>query len=159
MQRIGDRLVFSPSDLNHFLECEHLIQLERRRDRSTPRSPRDAHAELLAEKGAEHERAWLERFRAEGRAIVEVAASGRDRDWPADAGRTQKAMRDGAAVIYQAVFVDGEWRGVVDFLVRVERPSSLGPWSYEAWDTKLARHTKPYFVLQLCFYSEQIARL
>ena len=31
----------------------------------------------------------------------------------------------------------------------------LGAWSYEAWDTKLARQTKPYFVLQLCFYTEQ----
>ena len=62
-------------------------------------------------------------------------------------------------VIYQAVFADDEWHGVSDFLVRVERPSALGDWSYEAWDTKLARHTKPYFVLQLCFYTEQLARL
>lgn len=26
MQRIDGRLIFSPSDLNHFLECEHLIR-------------------------------------------------------------------------------------------------------------------------------------
>lgn len=63
------------------------------------------------------------------------------------------------SVIYQAVFADDEWHGVSDFLVRIERPSTLGDWSYEAWDTKLARHTKPYFVLQLCFYSERLARL
>ena len=31
-------------------------------------------------------------------------------------------------------------------------------WSYEALDTKLARHAKPAYILQLCFYSEQIAR-
>ena len=68
-------------------------------------------------------------------------------------------MCDGADVIYQAVFVDGDWRGIADFIVRVEQPSALGAWSYEAWDTKLARHTKPYFVLQLCFYTGQIARL
>ena len=122
-------------------------------------APRDAHADLLAEKGAEHERAWLERFRAEGRTIVEsirraAIATGRQ-----DAARTREAMRAGADVIYQAVFADGDWRGVADFLVRVERPSALGAWSYEAWDTKLARHTKPYFVLQLCFYTEQLERL
>jgi predicted RecB family nuclease len=156
MQRIGDRLVFSPSDLNHFLECEHLIQLERRRDPHAPRAPRDAHAELLAEKGAEHERAWLDRFRAEGKSIVTIESGGRDRDWTADAACTAAAMCDGAQVIYQAVFADDEWHGVSDFLVRVERPSALGEWSYEAWDTKLARHTKPYFVLQLCFYTEQL---
>jgi predicted RecB family nuclease len=159
MQRIDDRLIFSPSDLNHFLECEHLIQLERRRDPRALRAPRDAHADLLAEKGAEHERAWLARFRADGKAIVTIESEGRDRDWAVDAERSVAAMRGGADVIYQAVFADDEWHGVSDFLVRVERPSALGPWSYEAWDTKLARHTKPYFVLQLCFYTEQLERL
>jgi hypothetical protein len=32
MQRIAEHLVFSPSDLNHFLECQHLIELERSED-------------------------------------------------------------------------------------------------------------------------------
>ena len=41
-------------------------------------------------------------------------------------------MRDGAEVIYQGVFVDAPWRGIADFLIRVERPSRLGAWSYEA---------------------------
>ena len=30
--------------------------------------------------------------------------------------------------------------------------------TYEVVDTKLARHSKPAYVLQLCFYSEQVAR-
>ena len=68
-------------------------------------------------------------------------------------------MRAGADVIYQGVFATDSWHGVSDFLVRVAPPSALGPWSYEAWDTKLARRTKPYFVLQLCFYSEQLAAI
>ena len=59
-------------------------------------------------------------------------------------------MRDGAEIVYQAVFVEAPWRGVADFLVRVDRPSSLGGWSYEASDAKLARHPKPYLILQLC---------
>ena len=63
--------MFSPTDLNHFLECEHLIQIERARDRTVPRPTRDAHAELLATKGAEHEAARLKQFRAEGREVVE----------------------------------------------------------------------------------------
>jgi hypothetical protein len=35
------------------------------------------------------------------------------------------------------------WGGVADFLMRIDTPSALGPWSYEALDTKLARHAKP----------------
>jgi uncharacterized protein len=159
MQHIAERLLFSPSDLNHFLECEHLTGLDVARDPDAPRGERDPHAELLAQKGAEHERAWLERFRADGHDIVTIDPGGTERDWIANAERTRDAMRRGAPVIYQGVFVDGAWHGISDFLVRVERPSALGPWSYEAWDTKLARRSKPYFALQLCFYTEQLARI
>jgi len=67
-------------------------------------------------------------------------------------------MRAGAEVIYQAVLFDGErWRGHADFLERVARPSAVGDWSYEVADTKLARRVKPYFLLQLCLYSELLA--
>ena len=48
---------------------------------------------------------------------------------------------------------------LADFLERVDRESELGPWSYEVADTKLARRSKPAHVLQLCFYSEQVARI
>jgi len=159
MQRIDGRLVFSPSDLNHFLACEHLTWLERQRDPPTPRRSRDPHADLLAAKGAEHERAWLDRFRDDRRAIRTIEVTGAERDWRREADLTRAAMQSGAEVIYQGVFLDGDWHGISDFLVRVDRPSELGAWSYEAWDTKLARRSKPYFVLQLCFYTEQIARI
>ena len=42
---------------------------------------------------------------------------------------------------------------------KVEKPSGRWAWSYEAIDTKLALSTKPYFLVQLCNYSEHIARL
>ena len=41
----------------------------------------------------------------------------------------------------------------------MERPSDLGAWSYEVWDTKLARHAKASAVLQLCMYSDLLAAL
>jgi predicted RecB family nuclease len=159
MQRIDNVLVYSPSDLNHFLECEHLTRLELERDPAGARRARDPQAELLAEKGAEHEKAWLNRFRRESRDVICIDAVRTERDWVANAERTRDAMRRGTSVIYQGVFVDGEWHGISDFLVRVEQPSDLGGWSYEAWDTKLARRSKPYFVLQLCFYTQQLARI
>jgi len=73
MHKTTDGVVFSPSDLNHFLECEHLIQLEIERDPHGPRRERDPQAQLLAEKGAEHERAWFDRFRSQGHDIVTIA--------------------------------------------------------------------------------------
>jgi uncharacterized protein len=73
--------------------------------------------------------------------------------WEAAAAQTAQAVREGAPTIYQAVFLDGAWRGLADFL---ERQPAGG---YEVVDTKLARRAKPAHVLQLCFYSEQLARL
>ena len=68
-------------------------------------------------------------------------------------------MRAGVDVVYQAALIGDGWRGLADFLIRVETPSALGAWSYEALDTKLARHAKPAYILQLCFYSERLAAL
>src|ERR671930_1078285 len=62
-------------------------------------------------------------------------------------------MRAGSDVVYQATFLDGEWRGMADFVVRLQDGS------YEVIDTKLARHARPAHVLQLCFYTEQVARI
>jgi uncharacterized protein len=74
--------------------------------------------------------------------------------------RTLEAMKRGARIIYQATFFDGEFVGHADFLERVDNsPSELGDWSYEAVDTKLALSTKPYFIIQLCNYSEHLQRL
>jgi len=118
----------------------------------------DEQAELLRRKGEEHERAHLERLRAEGRAIVEIDL-GEPWDFEAAAVRTAQAMRDGAEVITQATFVDGRWRERADFLLKVDRQTGLGAWGYEPLDAKLARAEKPTYVLQLCFYSDGIAAI
>jgi predicted RecB family nuclease len=78
-----------------------------------------------------------------------------DRDWERAARVTAEAIRSRSHdVVYQGVFVDPDgWRGVADF---VERQSDG---LYEVADTKLARHSKPYFLLQLSFYSEQLGRV
>src|SRR5207248_11122242 len=76
-----------------------------------------------------------------------------DAGWEVAAAATAQAIREGAPFIYQAAFVDGSWRGLADFLER------LPDGSYEVVDTKLARRAKPAHVLQLCFYTEQLARL
>jgi predicted RecB family nuclease len=68
-------------------------------------------------------------------------------------------MRAGAEIIYQATFVDGNWRGRADFLERVDRPTALGAWGYEPLDAKLARTEKPTYVVQLCFYADAIGRV
>ncbi len=153
MHQRGSRLLFSPSDLNAFLECEHLTQLELAVARHELERPvaENPQADLVKRKGDEHEAAYLAQLLADGRTVTEIPFENLDFDEAAHA--TEQAMRDGADVIYQACFVDGRWRGFADFVER--QADGL----YEVVDTKLARHSKPSYVLQLCFYSEQVGRI
>ncbi len=160
MQHLGDRFLFSPSDLGSFLACEHLTQLELavvlREDRRP--SYENAYADLLRSKGDEHERAFLEAIRVAGHDVAEVGLDAA-RDFETGARRTVEAMKIGAAYVYQAVFYSDGWRGIADFLERVDQPSALGAWSYQVLDTKLARHPRPEHALQLSFYSQALEQI
>jgi uncharacterized protein len=146
---------FSPSDVSAFLACQHLTQLQLQVAAGELRLPErdDLQGDLIRRLGEEHEARYLERLRDDGREVVEVELGESDWDWERASRETEELLRTGADVVYQACFVDDRWRGLADFVVR--QPDG----SYEVVDTKLARHGKPSHVLQLCFYSEQIARV
>jgi uncharacterized protein len=148
------RLAFSPTDLVAFVACPHLTALELRVARAELERPfrPNPYADLIRRKGDEHEAQYLEQLERERRRIVRLDFA--DRDWRRAARETEDAIRAAdAEVIYQPCLADGTWRGFADFLER--QPDG----SYEVVDTKLARHAKPAHVLQLCFYTEQLARI
>ncbi|PYO45655.1 MAG: hypothetical protein DMD72_14710 [Gemmatimonadetes bacterium] len=160
IQTTSGRLVLSPSDLNDYVECPHLSTLAldvARGARPHPHVPED-HADLLRRKGEEHEANYLAELRKQGREVVNVLPAD-PWDFATSARSTEEAMRAGAEIIYQATFVQGDWRGRADFLERIDQPTALGKWGYEALDAKLARAEKPTYVLQLCFYTEAIASI
>src|SRR3954470_17302703 len=137
----------SPSLVNSFLECEHLVALQLAVARGDLERPLvdNPQADLIRRKGEEHEAAYLAALRLAGKRVVE----------PADADDAARLIREASVdVIYQPEFDDpAGWRGRADFL-------ELQPdGTYDVVDTKLARHAKPYYILQLCFYSEQVARI
>ncbi len=159
MELVDRRLIFSASDLINHLECPHLthLDIEVALGRSDLTETRSDTTELVARKGDEHERDYLVQLRYDGRETVEIESESGLEGTRAGARRTVEAMQAGVEVIYQGVLFDGvHWRGHSDFLHRVECPSALGSFSYEVADTKLARRVKPYFLLQLCFYSELV---
>jgi predicted RecB family nuclease len=155
----NDRLTLSPSDVTAYLACEHLTSLSLQVARGELVAPpfENDQAELIFRKGDEHERAYLQRLIDEGRQVVDLSSE--PVDWEQGPREAEEAMRSGVEVIYQAALLGEGWRGVADFLLRVDAPSRLGAFSYEALDTKLARHAKPAYILQLCFYSDQIAAI
>ena len=66
---------------------------------------------------------------------------------------TLEAMRKGVPLIYQGTLMDGDWVGRPDLLRRVEAPSKLGAWSYEAFDIKSSREITEAQSYQLVFYA------
>lgn len=165
MQRIDGQWIYSATDLNNFLECRRLPELELlvALGKRTKPNVEDAQADLVRQKGQQHEQAYLETLRAEHDGdIEEIAYPEYSISAYRDAATaTIAAMREGRRIIYQATFFDGTFLGHADFLRRVETPSPLlgVDWSYAAVDTKLALSTKPYFIIQLCNYSEHLARV
>ena len=65
----------------------------------------------------------------------------------------------GQMLSFRRLLSDGRWEGRPDLLIRVDTPSELGDWSYQVADTKLTQNTRAGTVLQLCLYSEMLAKL
>ena len=158
MKHASDTLRLAATDLANHLACRHLTALDRGVAEGIWKPPDwyRPEAAVLAARGLEHERAYLAHLENQGRRIttLEDEADGRGA-----LERTVAAMFAGADVIAQATLAHGRWLGRADVLLRVERPSGLGAWSYEALDTKLARDTKAGAILQLCLYSELLGEI
>ena len=148
----------SATDLSNHLGCRHLTCLDLAVARGEIDAPAytDPALEALQERGYQHERGYIEHLCSQGLSIVELHEMG---DEQASFDATREAMQNGPDVITQAILLDDGWMGRADVLLRVERPSSLGGFSYEIADTKLARETKGRTILQLCLYSDLLGRI
>lgn len=159
MKLSGTTLELSATDLAGFLGCRHRTALDMavaHGARERPKSEPDPLLEILWARGLEHERLYVESLQARGLSITDLREFERgDRD--AHVARTLEAMRAGAEVIVQGALRDECWFGKPDVLLRIEKPSDLGPWSYEVIDTKLSKETKAGTILQLGLYSEMLA--
>jgi uncharacterized protein len=144
---------FSPSDLINYVRSEFITWMERfyldHPGEAEP-DPDSEEMQIVQDKGIEHELNFLAALKADGRGVMDFGTQKEHFQ------ATVAAMRRGDEIIYQGYLQRDEFAGYPDFLVRVDSPSSLGAWSYEPWDTKLARHPKPYFLVQLCCYAEMI---
>lgn len=158
MKKYVDQIILSASDLVGHLNCGHLTELDLQVAEGALAKPKrwDPLLEVLRERGNQHEKAFIEYLEAKG--LTAILIDGIDIT-PAAISETRAAMETGAEVIVQAALAHDRWVGRADILQRVERPSNLGPWSYEIIDTKLARETKAGSVLQLCLYADLLEQL
>jgi len=158
MKKKNEVLEVSASDLVGYLNCRHLSDLDRAVAERVLAKPVvwDPLLQLLWERGSIHETNYVDHLIAAGFDVVRIEGI----DITDDAvTQTLSAMKDGTSVIAQGALRYDGWSGRADILRRVETPSALGQWSYEAIDTKLARETRAGAVLQLCVYSDLLSQV
>jgi predicted RecB family nuclease len=151
--------MFSATDIASFLACRHTATLARAESKNEITKPffHNQTIDLLRTLGIEHEQRYLRELAEKGGlSIAQIATSG---SWKDAVAETLQALRQGVDAVYQGTFLDAPWGGRSDFLLRVNTPSTLGSWSYEVVETKLARSTKATALIQLCFYSDLLARI
>lgn len=160
MQRIGNELVLSPTDLTKHLGCPHITTLDLLHldGLAQPGAAEDA-LELIFKLGLAHEDAYLQSLRARGLSVASIEAATPGKSRAERERETVAAMQSRVDVVYQGTFFDGVWGGQADFLLRVDRPSTLGSWSYDIADTKLARKLKVPALIQMAAYAERLAVL
>lgn len=137
----GTSLRVAATDLSRFLSCRHCTALDMAVARGKRERPyrHDPLLRILAGRGEKHERSYVETLRARGQVVVDLSDI---EDFEQRMQSTLEAMRAGADAVVQGALRDGPWFGYPDVLQRVDRASSLGGWSYEVADTKLARETR-----------------
>ena len=154
--------LLTPSKISAWLGCAHYLTLSDEVARGalvmTPHVLNSL-AEILVDKGNQHETRCLEEYEALGKTVFEVPGRNRGESFTDWVERIGNPMTLGYDVIYQMPFVLEGVRGIADFLVKSDESDARHA-PYEPVDAKLTRsHGKPGHVLQLCFYAEAIESL
>lgn len=148
MRKVSDKLIYSPSDLICYVKSPFASWMERYFLENPQAFKPDEESEdqkLIAQTGDQHERTILDEYKSSGVKVTEII-----KDKTA-ASETLSAIKAKAPIIYQAALQSDNFAGFADFLILDALEH------YEIWDTKLARSPKPYYVIQLCCYSEMFA--
>jgi predicted RecB family nuclease len=149
MQKRGNQIVYSPSDLVNFLVSPFASWMDRyyleHPDKIT-RDPKDESLQLIAETGNQHEARVLAEMKQTVAGIVEISMKD-----PLAFDKTKDAINAKTQIIYQGKLVNGIFEGFTDFLQLDQNGE------YVVWDTKVACSPKPYYAIQLCCYSEMLA--
>src|SRR6476646_3744742 len=163
MRMTDEAAVLAATDLSNFLACRHRSGLDLAAAMGSlklPAAPLDVALKLLREKGAAHERAYVEYLRAQGLTVVEIPVDAAPEE---RVSHTVAALKSGADVICQGAFAGQGWIGYADVLRKESCPpgmrSSRGDFYYEPYDTKLARETRGGTILQLALYADLLGEI
>ena len=145
------KLIYSPSDIVQFVNSQFACWMNRKlleEPKSVQPDEEDPQLKILQNKGDLHEKAYLEKLLEDGSDVCKIKDGDRLQ-------QTLKAMKEGRQIIFQARLESTGMAGNADFLQLEDQ----GKNAYTIIDTKLSRHVKPYFMIQLCCYADMLEEM
>lgn len=144
---------FTPSELALF--CQSPLaswwnELDRRRLFKGQKIQQDPLNEILKKDGIRHEEKLIKELENQNFKVQRLKGKQDKSDYE----ESIKAINQGYDFIHQGSFNNGEIRGAVDLLKRVDIPSRLGPFSYIPIECKLASSINIKFIIQALCYCE-----
>ena len=157
MKILNNKILTSPSDLNNFVSCKYLIKNEIKfLNKKIQRNEQSIDQKLWKEFGIKHEKKHFELLKKYYKKNVSIK---QDLSEEERYKKTLEVIKKGYDLIYHAYLIDGDFRGEVDFLIRVNKASDLGDFSYEVYDTKISRKPRPRHIYQITAYSYMLGKV
>ena len=148
---------YSPTDLNNFVSCKYHIKSDLLKDElKLKKKEKSANLKLRIEHGNKHEQNYFELLKKENKKSITINPKQPDKEKFTE---TVNALKKGYDLIYKAFLIDEDFRGEVDFLLKINNKSKLGNYSYEVYDTKVTKSLKPKHVLQITGYSFLLSKI
>ena len=152
-----DQIFVSPSDLNNFVSCKYhaysdLNEFKKGLKKKDPSED----MKLWRRFGDEHEKKHHELLKNKHSNNITIDPTKSDDERFND---TIDAIKKGFDLIYKAYFIENNFRGEADFLMKTNEKSEIGNYNYEVYDTKITKNLKPKHVLQITSYSHLISKI
>tara|TARA_B100000787_G_scaffold165297_1_gene149017 strand:+ start:234 stop:3689 length:3456 start_codon:yes stop_codon:yes gene_type:complete len=143
--------LISPSDLNNFISCKYIAKNNIRfLNKEIKKKPQTIDQEIRKKFGSEHEERHYKIFKEKYKSHKEINTEDGEEQ---RARETIEAMEKGLDFIYHAYFIEDNFRGEADFLIKIDTPSKKWKHSYEVYDTKVSRKIKARHLQQITAYS------
>jgi predicted RecB family nuclease len=156
MKKIHSKIFYSPTDISNFEKCNY-ITVNDIKNLTTPLEIKET-TETLQEfiiQGIEIEKKYIQLLKDQGALLFDGSkVKKEDR-----LNKTLEAMKEGYEYIYHPLFEYQQWVGEPDLLIKVDKTSEIGSFSYFPADIKRAKEPKQENLTQIltyCFLLEKI---
>jgi len=157
MKIVEKQVLYSPTDLNNFVSCKYHIKNDLfAKELNLKKREISADIKLWRKYGDEHEAKYLKLLQENNKPNITIDPKKSDQE---RFESTKNALKKGFKLIYKAFFIDKDFRGECDFLIRLEKKSDLGEYSYEVYDTKITKNLRSKHVLQITGYSFLLSKI